>query len=144
MYIIGISAYYHDSSACLFKNGELLFACEEEKFTGIKHDSSFPHKTIDYIFKKYNLSKEDIDCVCYYEKPSMRLKRKKSFLNSLVNNIKVWYNLRKISRKVHYTPHHLSHMAYSYYSSNFTESVIVSIDGVGETSTVSFGKGVGG
>ena len=53
MYIIGVSAYYHDSSACLFKNGELLFACEEEKFTGIKHDSSFPHKTIEYIFKTY-------------------------------------------------------------------------------------------
>ena len=144
MYIIGVSAYYHDSSACLFKNGELLFACEEEKFTGIKHDSSFPHKTIEYIFKTYKLSKEDIDCVCYYEDPTLRFKRKKSFFTSLLNNIKVRYNLSKISRKIHYTPHHLSHMAYSYYSSNFNDAVVVSIDGVGETSTVSFGKGIGG
>jgi carbamoyltransferase len=144
MYIIGVSAYYHDSSACLFKNGELLFACEEEKFTGIKHDSSFPHKTIEYIFNTYKLSKEDIDCVCYYEDPTLRFKRKKSFFTSLLNNIKVRYNLSKLSRKIHYTPHHLSHMAYSYYSSNFNDAVVVSIDGVGETSTVSFGKGVGG
>jgi predicted NodU family carbamoyl transferase len=54
-YVIGISAYYHDSSACLFRNGQLIFACEEEKFTGIKHDSTFPVKTLDYIFKKYKL-----------------------------------------------------------------------------------------
>ena len=52
MYIIGISAFYHDSSACLFKNGELIFACEEEKFSRIKHDSSFPNKVLTYIFKK--------------------------------------------------------------------------------------------
>lgn len=56
-YIIGISAFYHDSSACLFKNGQLIFACEEEKFSGIKHDKSFPSKTIDYMFKKYKINK---------------------------------------------------------------------------------------
>ena len=52
-YIIGISAYYHDSSACLFKDGELIFACGEERFTGIKHDASFPNKTLKHIFEKY-------------------------------------------------------------------------------------------
>lgn len=144
MYIIGISAYYHDSSACLFKDDKLLFACEEEKFTGIKHDSSFPKKTIEYIFKHYNLTKDDIEAVCYYENPKLRFKRKKSFFTSLETNLKVWWNLRKISKNIHYTPHHISHMAYSYLSSNFDKSVIVSIDGVGETTTISFGKGING
>ena len=59
-YIIGISAFYHNSSACLFKYGQLVFACEEEKFSGIKNDSSFPIKTLDYIFKTYKISKKDI------------------------------------------------------------------------------------
>jgi len=144
IYVIGVSAYYHDSSACLFKDGELIFACEEEKFTGVKHDSSFPINTIDYIFKNYELKKSDIECVCYYENPKLRLKRSKSFFKSLINNIKVWYNLRKISNKVHYTSHHMSHMTYSYLSSNFNKSIIVSVDGVGETSTVSIGKGING
>ena len=57
MYIIGISAYYHDSSVCLFKNGQLIYACEEEKFTGIKHDSSFPINSLNFIYKKYKLTK---------------------------------------------------------------------------------------
>ena len=143
-YSIGVTAYYHDSSACLFKDNQLVFACEEEKFTGIKHDSSFPNSVINYIFKKYNLSKSDIECVCYYEDPKLRLKRSKSYFKSLKNVMKVWYNLKKISDKIHYTPHHISHMTYSYLSSNFDNALIVSIDGVGETSTVSIGKGENG
>ena len=143
-YVIGISAYYHDSSACLFRDDELIFACEEEKFTGIKHDSSFPNMTINYIFERYNLTKNDIECVCYYEHPKLRLKRKKSYFKSLKNMIKVHYNLKKISNKIHYTPHHLSHMTYSYLSSNYDKALVVSVDGVGETSTVSIGKGENG
>jgi carbamoyltransferase len=81
MYILGISSFYHDSSACLFKDDELLFACEEEKFTGIKHDSSFPNKTIEYIFKEYNLTYDDIHMVCYYENPKKKKQR-------VLNNIK--------------------------------------------------------
>lgn len=144
MYIIGVSAYYHDSSACLFKDGRLVYACEEEKFTGIKHDSSFPFNSINYILNEYNLKREDIECVCYYEKPSLRFKRKKSFIKSLITNLKVWYNLKKISKKIYYTPHHISHMMYSFASSNFEESLVVSVDGVGETSTVSIGFGKDG
>jgi carbamoyltransferase len=141
-YIIGITAYYHDSSACLFKNGEIVYACEEERFTDIKHDGSYPQNVINHIFKEYGLTKNDIECVCYYENPKLRLYRRKSFFTSLKTYIKVWWNLRKISNKIHYTPHHTSHMAYSYFSSKFTDATIVSIDGVGETSTVSFGKGI--
>lgn len=143
-YIIGISAFYHDSSACLFKDDKLIFACEEERFTGIKHDNSFPKKTIKYIFDKYNLKKSDIECVCYYENPKIRLKRKKSYFKSLKNVVKVYYNLKKISNKIHFTKHHMSHMMYSYLSSNFDDATIVSLDGVGEVETMSIGKGVNG
>lgn len=140
-YIIGISAYYHDSSACLFGDDELLFACEEEKFSGIKHDNSFPNLTLKHIFDTYKLKKEDIECVCYYENPKLRLKRRKSFLKSLKNVIKVRHNLKKISNTIFYSKHHVSHMMYSYLSSNFDKSVVVSIDGVGETETLSVGHG---
>lgn len=143
-YIIGVSAYYHDSSACLFKDNELVFACEEEKFSGIKHDNSFPKNTIKYIFDKYNLTKDDIECVCYYEDPKLRLNRRKSYFKSLQNIIKVKYNLKKISNKIHYTTHHMSHMIYSYLSSNFENATIVSIDGVGETETISISSGRNG
>jgi carbamoyltransferase len=143
-YIIGVSAYYHDSSACLFKDDELIFACEEEKFTGIKHDNSFPKNTIKYIFDKYDLTKDDIECVCYYENPKLRLNRKKSYFKSLRNIIKVKYNLKKVSNKIHYTKHHMSHMMYSYLSSNFENATIISIDGVGETETISIGSGRNG
>ena len=151
MYIIGISAFYHDSSACLFKNGELIFACEEEKFSGIKHDSSFPNKVLTYIFKKYNISKSEIDCVCYYESPIIKRKRVvKNSLNNLLKkpiyslksffkNIRESSNIDKllkdISDNVFYSEHHLSHQYYAYYSSEFKGATIVSIDGVGEYDT---------
>lgn len=142
-YIIGITAFYHDSSVCLFKNDKLIFACEEERFSGIKHDSSFPHMGIDYIFKKYKLKKKDIECVCYYEKPILRLLRRKSFFKSLKNIVNIHKELKKISNKIHYTEHHISHINYSYLSSPFTDSTIVSIDGVGETETLLIGYGQG-
>jgi carbamoyltransferase len=151
MYIIGISAFYHDSSACLFKNGELIFACEEEKFSRIKHDSSFPNKVLTYIFKKYNISKSEIDCVCYYESPIIKRKRVvKNSLNNLLKkpiyslksffkNIRESSNIDKllkdISDNVFYSEHHLSHQYYAYYSSEFKGATIVSIDGVGEYDT---------
>ena len=59
-YILGISAFYHDSSACLFKNGQLVYACEEEKFTGIKHDSSFPNNALNYAIKHYKINEVKI------------------------------------------------------------------------------------
>jgi carbamoyltransferase len=155
MYIIGISAFYHDSSACLFKNGELVFACEEEKFTGIKHDSSFPIKTLEYIFKKYNLTKEKIEAVCYYEDPKLKLKRvinniKPQFFGNPIYSIKSYFkiikNIRELnkmlpnySNKVHYSTHHESHIYYSHYTSPFKKATTLSIDGVGELDTMSLG-----
>jgi carbamoyltransferase len=155
MYIIGISAYYHDSSACLFKNGELVFACEEEKFTGIKHDSSFPKMTLDFIFKTFKLKKEDITAICYYENPKLKLKRVKENIKSqifknplysirsyfkITNNIRnTKKELSKYSDNIFYSEHHLSHQYYSFFISDYKESNCLSVDGVGEIDTLSFG-----
>ena len=142
-YIIGISSHYHDSAACLFIDEKLEFACEEEKFTGIKHDSSFPRNVIDYIFSKYSITRDDVHVVCYHEDPYLKLKRRKSFFRSLYNCLDVKRQLSAVSRNVHYSTHHMSHMMYAYFSSGMSRSMIASIDGVGELDTVSIGRGIG-
>jgi carbamoyltransferase len=157
MYIIGISAFYHDSSVCLFKDNKLVFACEEEKFTGIKHDSSFPERALEYIHKEFKLTNKNIQAVCYYESPELKYKR-------VIDNIKTkWYKhpkysiksyfkiknikheidkrLKNISKNVFYSTHHEAHLYYSFYTSPFHESACLSIDGVGEIDTLSFGYG---
>lgn len=157
MYIIGISAFYHDSSVCLFRDNQLIFACEEEKFTGIKHDSSFPEKTLEYIYKQFNITDKNLQSVCYYEDPKLKYER-------VMNNIKPqWFKnpiyslksylkirniakevderLRKISPNVFYSTHHEAHIYYSFYTSHFQEATCLSIDGVGETDTMSIGLG---
>ena len=90
MYIIGISAYYHDSSVCLFKDNNLVFACEEEKFSGIKHDSSFPINALNHIYKQYKITDKNLQCVCYYEDPKLKFKRVKGI--NIFPFIKVFYN----------------------------------------------------
>ncbi len=156
-YIIGISAYYHDSSACLFRNGQLIFACEEEKFTGIKHDRSFPTKTLEYIFKKFKISKKDIETICYYEDPKLKIKRVidnikpqlfknplysiMSYFNTRKNIINLNKKLKEYSDNVFFSEHHLSHQYYSFFTSNFESSIVLSIDGVGEYDTLSLGLG---
>jgi len=155
MYIIGISAYYHDSSACLFKNGELIFACEEEKFTGIKHDSSFPKNTLDFIFKTFKIKRENVSHICYYENPVLKFKRVKDnikpqiFKNpiySINSYFKITKNIRNIKKEllkycdnVFYSEHHLAHQYYSFYMSDYKEANCLSVDGVGEIDTLSFG-----
>jgi carbamoyltransferase len=155
MYILGISAFYHDSSACLFKDGELVFACEEEKFTGIKHDSSFPNKTIEYIFEHYNITYDDIHMVCYYEDLNLKLKRvlsniKKHLITSpkysvtslykiLKNISEVKKHLKPFNGRVFYSEHHLAHQYYSFFTSDFENAICLSIDGVGEIDTLSIG-----
>ena len=154
-YIIGISAFYHDSAVCLFKNGQLVFACEEEKFTGIKHDSSFPHKALNYIIKNYKIKRDDIEMICFYESPELKLKRvikniKSQLLKNPIYSLRTLYKikkntwdlnreLKKYSDNVFYSTHHESHQYYSFYSSNFQNAVCLSIDGVGEIDTLSMG-----
>ena len=138
MNVLGISAYYHDSAACLFQDGELVFACEEEKFTGIKHDSSFPEHTIQYIRENYT---DKFDIVCYYEKPSLKLLRAlkhnwRSVPRILWTGVKVWFKLKKLSDTVFFSEHHTSHLMYAFNSSPFVDATLVSIDGVGEEETL--------
>ena len=154
-YIIGISAFYHNSSACLFRHGQLVFACEEEKFSGIKNDSSFPIKTLNHIFKTYKISKKDIEAVCYYEDPKMKLDRvtnniKTKWYKHPIYSLKSYFDIRKnikqlnqflplMSDNIFYSPHHKSHLYYSYFTSTFDKAITLSIDGVGETDTMSVG-----
>lgn len=155
MYVIGISAYYHDSSVALFEDGNLIFACEEEKFSGIKHDSGFPHLALKYIYKKYNIQPEEVEMVCYYEDPEIKISRVwnnffKNFLDvpftmlwsilSIYKNVReLKKNLKKISNNIYYSTHHDSHIHYSYHTSPFEDAVILSIDGVGEEETLCVG-----
>ena len=81
-YILGISCGYHDSAACLIKDGNVLGACEEERFTGIKHDNSFPIKSISYLYAKNGVQKDDIDAICFYENPNLKLERIKESTNA--------------------------------------------------------------
>lgn len=154
-YVIGISAFYHDSSACLFRDGQLVYACEEEKFTGIKHDSEFPFNSLNYIIKKYKLTRDNIEAICYYEDPKLKLKRvveniKPQFFRNPFYSIKSYFKIKKnirdiekllskYSNNVFYSTHHESHLYYSFYTSNFENAVCLSIDGVGETDTISLG-----
>lgn len=159
MFSIGISCYYHDSSVALFKDRKLIFACEEEKFTGIKHDSSFPKETLNYIKDTYKLNKENVEVVCFYEDPSLKKERVveyskklffkkplyslRNYLNSLKNKRELKRLLPKLSDNIFYSKHHHSHLYYSSFSSPYKESAVVSIDGVGEydTTTISYYNG---
>jgi carbamoyltransferase len=154
-YVIGMSAFYHDSSVCLFKNGQLVFACEEEKFSGVKHDSSFPHQALNFIIKNYKIKRDDIEMICFYESPELKLKRvfkniKPQLLKNPIYALRTLYKvkknirdlnkeLKKYSDNVFYSTHHESHQYYSFYSSNFQTAVCLSIDGVGENDTLSMG-----
>jgi carbamoyltransferase len=154
-YIIGISSYYHDSSVCLFKNGQMVFACEEEKFTGIKHDSSFPNQALNYIIKNYKIERDEIEMICFYESPDLKLTRvinniKSQILKNPLYSISSLYKikkntwdlkkeLKKYSDNIFYSTHHESHQYYSFFSSNFKNAVCLSIDGVGEVDTLSMG-----
>jgi carbamoyltransferase len=149
MYVIGISCFYHDSSICLFKDNELVFACEEERFTGKKHDSSFPYNGLKYILDTYNISLDEIEKFCFYETPRLKLGRilknyirnpilsfssTKDALISLYDNTRILK--KEFGKNIYYQPHHHSHIYYSYYTSGFKDAVVVSVDGVGETDTV--------
>jgi len=161
-YILGISCGYHDSAAALIKDGKVLGAVEEERFTGIKHDSSFPINTIKWLYEEFKITGSDIEFVAFYDNPNSKIDRiKKSvqkgpiteFFNrkKIVNRNKEKYNKfeRQIGGitheniKIFYSDHHLSHAAYSYYTSPFDKASILSVDGVGEweTTTLWYGEG---
>ena len=148
---LGISAFYHDSAACLVKNGKVIAAAEEERFTEIKHDSSFPYNAIDWLLKSNKLKIKDINQVCWYENPKLKKDRvlktfrkhffktffiKKRFLKEFEEKDPVKI-LRKLGYKgsIKYTDHHMSHAAFSYLTSPFGRAAVLTVDGVGEWET---------
>ncbi|MCB0350898.1 MAG: hypothetical protein KDD38_06930, partial [Bdellovibrionales bacterium] len=170
MYILGISAFYHDSAVSLIKDGEILSAAQEERFTRIKHDPSFPIEAIQYCLSEQKIKLSDVDYIVFYEKPFLKFDRllenyfafaPKGFL-SYIKAMPAWIGeklflknlmikkLKKIDSDYNYkktpllfTEHHQSHTASAYYPSPFDEAIIITADGVGEwsTTTISLGKG---
>jgi carbamoyltransferase len=159
MYILGISCYYHDSSAALIKDGKVITCVAEERFTRVKHDTSFPINAIKYCLELENITSDDLDYISFYEKPLLKFERilyqhisyfprsLKVFLKSINSwtskKLKIIKTLKKeinYCGDVLFVPHHYSHGA-SFFASPFESAVIVNIDGVGEFSTTSFGIG---
>ena len=160
MYILGISCYYHDASAALLKDGIIVAAAQEERFTRIKHDASFPIKTINYCLKSQNITIKEINYIGFYEKPFLKFERLLSqhlemfplSFKTFINSIPSWINeklrvTRTIKKKLKYKgdilfiEHHLAHAASSFLVSPFEESAILTADGVGEWATTTYGIG---
>ena len=154
MYILGISAYYHDSAAVLVKDGKVLCAVEEERFSRIKHDNAFPFQAIDFCLKEAKITIKDIDYISYYEKPLLKFERilenfvqtypfsLKPFLKGIPEwfdyKIKIEHIIRKKLKykgKVYFIPHHYSHASACFFPSQFNKAAILTIDGVGEYQT---------
>ena len=161
-YILGISCGYHDSAAALIKDGKVLGAVEEERFTGIKHDSSFPVNTIKWLYDEFKISGEDITAVAFYDNPKNKLDRieksvKRGPLTEYFNRKKIIkrnkdkfktfegqvFAITNQSVSLYYSDHHLSHASYSFYTSPYNKATILSVDGVGEweTTTLWYGEG---
>ncbi len=163
MYILGISCFYHDSAAALLRDGEIVAAAEEERFSRLKHDFGFPELAIEFCLKKAGIEAGDLDYVVFYEKPFLKLDRLlntilqtypsslKVFQNSMINwfGDKLWvkgiiYKKLGISLdKILFTEHHISHAASAYFASPFEESAILTVDGVGEWATTTMGRARG-
>ena len=170
MYILGISAFYHDSAACLIKDGEIIAAAQEERFTRKKHDANFPHNAILYCLKEAQIGVQEIKDVVFYEKPFMKFERlletylafsPKGFI-SFTKAIPVWIKdklfqksslLRELKltlgaevnwhERLLFSEHHLSHAASAFYPSPFERAAVLTLDGVGEWTTTSLALGKG-
>ena len=167
--ILGISAFYHDSAACIVINGKIVAAAQEERFTRIKHDLSYPKNAINFVLKFANLNLSDLDYIVFFEKPFLKFERlletylafaPKGFFqftkampvwlseklfqkNALINHLKNHDKNFKDDKKLFFSEHHLSHAASAFFPSPFEEAVVLTADGVGEwaTTTVALGKG---
>ena len=165
-YILGISAYYHDSAAALIKNGEVISASQEERYTRVKHDSNFPHNSIKYLLNSNMLTLSDIDAVVFYDKPFLKFERLletysyfsprgfKSFKKAIPIWLKDKLFLKRTLKKelnkfngklpeIFFSEHHLSHLASCFYPSPFEDTAILTIDGVGEWATTTLARGSG-
>lgn len=162
MNILGISCFYHDSAACLVYNGKILAAAQEERFTRKKHDPRFPKNAIEYCLDEAGISIEDLNYVVFYDKPFLTFERLlMSYLAVAPKGLRSWLEamplwlgqklyISKVIKKetgydgeVLYTEHHEAHAASAFYPSPFNEAAFLTIDGVGEWATASYGFGEG-
>ena len=163
MHILGISAFYHDSAACILRNGQIMAAAQEERFTRKKHDFRFPSNAIRYCLNTLEAKPEDIDYVAFYDKPFLKFERIletylsyapigiKSFIKAMPLWIKqkIWIknliseDLEGYNGKILFPEHHVSHAASAFYPSPYHQAAIITADGVGEWTTTSIGYGEG-
>ena len=170
MYILGISAFYHDSAAALLKDDEIISAAQEERFSRKKHDSSFPSNAILYCLEEANISPSQIDEIVFYEKPFLKFERLletylafapkgfRSFSRSMPLWIKdklfqkrmiekelqeIFGKKEDFKKKILFSEHHLSHAASAFFPSPFETAAILTLDGVGEWTTSSYSLGSG-
>lgn len=161
-YILGISAFYHDSAACLVRDGVIVAAAQEERFTRKKHDPEFPRHAIDYCLREAGISVHDLHCIGFYDKPLLTFERLlethlgtaplgiRLFWKSMVVWIKKKLWIPQIIQEqlqcdvpVLFGEHHESHAASAFYPSPYEEAAIMTLDGVGEWTTTSYGHGRG-
>ena len=166
--ILGISAFYHDSAACLLKDGKIIAAAQEERFSRKKHDPRYPHQAIEFVLKFSKMKLSEIDQIVFFEKPFLKFERlletyvafaprgfvsfakamplwikEKLFQkNLLFNKLKEHDENFKSDENIFFSDHHLSHAASAFFPSPFEEAVVLTADGVGEwaTTTVAVGK----
>lgn len=169
MEILGISAFYHDSAAAIIRDGEIIAAAQEERFSRVKHDARFPVEAIKYCLQETGKTISELDAVVFYDKPLLKFERiletyyafapkgvasfvtgmpvwlrEKLFLKNLIRNqLRDIHPFEKDDFKLLFSDHHLSHAASAFYLSPFDEAAVLTIDGVGEWSTASIWKGRG-
>jgi len=167
--ILGISAFYHDSAACIILDGKIVAAAQEERFTRIKHDSQYPKNAVEFVLSYANLKLSDLDHIVFFEKPFLKFERlletyvafaPKGFVQfskamptwlkdklfqkkQLMNHLKQHDGKFTDEKKLHFSEHHLSHAASAFFPSPFEEAIVLTADGVGEwaTTTVAIGSG---
>tara|TARA_B100000029_G_scaffold197192_1_gene195255 strand:- start:3696 stop:5534 length:1839 start_codon:yes stop_codon:yes gene_type:complete len=167
--ILGISAFYHDSAAALIKDGKIIAAAQEERFSRKKHDPGYPFYSVEYVLKEGRLKLNEIDYIVFFEKPFLKFERlletyvafapkgfksfsmsmplwlrdklfqKRMLLNELKNHEKNFHD----ENKIYFSEHHLSHAASAFYPSPFKEASVLTLDGVGEWATTTVAKGQG-
>ena len=162
MYILGISAFYHDSAAALIKDGEVVAAAMEERFSRVKHDNGFPNLAVQFCLEQAGINAEDLEYVVFYEKPLLKFERiLQTALNTFPRSAGFWresmmtwlsdklWVRSHIARgvgidyeRVLFCDHHMSHAASAFFASPFKDAAILTVDGVGEWTTTTLGTGV--
>jgi carbamoyltransferase len=162
IYVIGISAFYHDSAAAIIRDGEIIAAAQEERFTRKKHDPRFPVNAIQYCLEAAQIEPTDLAAICFYDNPALSLDRiirtliaaGNDGLSSWLNAAPSWLNKKlfverqvreelKVNVPVLFSEHHFSHAASAFYPSPFAEAAVLTVDGVGEWATTTLGVGNG-